>query len=124
MDKRFDQSALNKIGTLEKLLNDGANNTKIDDTLRQRLKLELSDFIDCQALVEELKDLLFALKVFNANSAVPIKKVTSLDTICDVMTIMQALKNSVPQYTLPCNIIAVSYKHLQRQSAVSAPCEK
>ena len=63
MDKRFDQSDLNKIGTLEKLLTDGANNKKIDDTLRQRLELELSDFIDCQALVEELKELPFALKV-------------------------------------------------------------
>ena len=74
MDKQFDRSDLNKIGTLEKLLIDGANNKKIDDTLRQRLELELSDLIDCQALVEELKDLPFALKVFNANSTVPIKK--------------------------------------------------
>ena len=72
MDKRFDQSDLNKIGTLEKLLIDGANKKKIDDTLCQRLELELSDFIDCQALIEELKDLPFALKVFDANSAVPI----------------------------------------------------
>ena len=49
------------------------------------MELELSDFIDCQALVEELKDLPFALKVFNANSAVPIKKVTCLNTIYDVI---------------------------------------
>ena len=56
MDKRFDQSDLNKIGTLEKLLIDGANNKKIDDTLRQRLKLELSDFIDCQALLSDFSD--------------------------------------------------------------------
>ena len=38
MDKRFDQSDLNKIRTLEKLLIDGANHKKIDDTLRQRLE--------------------------------------------------------------------------------------
>ena len=85
MDKRIDQSDLNNIGTFEKLLIDGANNKKIDDTLRQRLELELSDFIDYQALVEELRDLPFALKVFNANSVVPMKKVTSLDAICNVM---------------------------------------
>ena len=96
MDKRFDQSDLNKIETLEKLLIDAANNMKIDDTLRQRLKLELSDFIDCQALVEELKDLLFALKVFNANSAVPMKKVTSLDTIYDVMNHNASTKKLCP----------------------------
>ena len=95
-DKRFDQSDLNKIGTLEKLLIDGANNKKIDDTLRQRLELELSDFIDCQALVEEVKDLPFAQKVFNANSAVPIKKVTSLDTICDVMNHNASTKKLCP----------------------------
>ena len=82
-DKRFGQRDLNKIGTLEKLLIDGVNNKRIDDILRQRLKLELSDFIDGQTLVEELKDLPFALRVFNANSAVPMKKATSLDTICD-----------------------------------------
>ena len=64
---------MNKIGTLEKLLIDGANNKKIDDKLGQCLELELSDFIDCQALVEVLKDLPFALKFFKANSAVPIK---------------------------------------------------
>ena len=96
LDKRFDQSDLNKIGTLEKLLIDGANNKKIDDTLRQRLELELSDFIDCQALVEEVKDLPFAQKVFNANSAVPIKKVTSLDTICDVMNHNASTKKLCP----------------------------
>ena len=62
MDKRFDQSDLNKIGSFEKLLIDGANNKKIDDRLRQRLELELSGFVDCQALVEELKDLPYALK--------------------------------------------------------------
>ena len=83
MDKRFDQSDLNKIRTLEKLLIDGENNKKIDDTWRQRLELELLDFIDFQALDEELKDLPFALKVFIANSSLPIKKVTSLDTICE-----------------------------------------
>ena len=91
MDKRFDQSDLNKIGILEKLLIDGA-----DDTLRQRLELKLSDFIDCQALVEELKDLPSALKVFNANSAVPIKKVISLDTICDVMNHNASTKKLCP----------------------------
>ena len=74
VDKRFYQSDLNKIGTLEKVLIEEESNKKIDDTLRQRLDLELSDFIDCQALVEELNDLPFALKVFNANFAVPIKK--------------------------------------------------
>ena len=52
MDKRFDQSDPSKIGTLETLLIDGANNKVIDDTLLQRLNLKLSNFIDCQALVE------------------------------------------------------------------------
>ena len=92
MDKRIDHSDLNKIGTFEKLLIDGANNKKIDDTLRQRLELELSDFIDSQVLVEELKELPFALKVFNANSAIPMKKVTSLDAICDVMNHNASIK--------------------------------
>ena len=96
MDKQFDQSDLNKIGTLEKLLIDGANNKKIDDTLRQRLEMELSDFINCQALVEELKELHFALKVFDENSAVPMKKVTSLDTICDVMNHNASTKKFCP----------------------------
>ena len=40
MDKQFDQSDLNKIELLKKLFIDGANNKKIDDTLRQRLELE------------------------------------------------------------------------------------
>ena len=34
MDKLFDQNELNKIGTLENLLIDGANNKKIDNTLK------------------------------------------------------------------------------------------
>ena len=97
-------SDLNKIGTLEKLLIDGANNKKIDDTLRQRLELELSKFIDFQALVEELKDFSFALKVFNANLAVPIKKVTRLDTICDVMNHNASTKKLCP--TIP---VALQY---------------
>ena len=63
---------------------------------RQRLELELSDFIDCQALVEKLKDLPFSLKVFNANSAIPIKKVTSLDTISDVMNHSVSTKKLCP----------------------------
>ena len=81
---------------LEKLLIDGANNEKIDDALRQSLKSELSDFIDCEALIEGLKDLPFALKLFNANSVVPIKKVTSLDTICDVLNQNPSSKKLCP----------------------------
>ena len=96
MDKRFYQSDLNKIGTLEKLLIDEESNKKIDDTLRQRLELELLDFIDCQALVEELNDLPFALKVFNVNSAVPIKKVTSFNIICNMMNHNASTKKLSP----------------------------
>ena len=96
MDKRCDQSDLNKIGTLEKLLIDGANDMTVDETLRQRLESQISDFIDCQALVEELKDSPFALKVFYANSTVPIKKVTSVDTICDVMNRNASVKKFCP----------------------------
>ena len=116
MNKRFDQSDRNKIGTLEKLLIDEESNKKVDDTLRQHLEVELSDFNDCQALVEELKDLPCALKIFNANSAVPIKKITSFDIICDVMNHNASTKNSLPQYTSPCNIIAVSREHLQQKA--------
>ena len=96
MDKRFYQSDLNKIETIEKLLVDVESNEKINDTLRQRLELELSDFIDCQAPVEELNDLPFALKVFNPNLAVPMKKVTSLDTICDMMNHNASTKKLCP----------------------------
>ena len=65
--------------------------------MHQRLEVELSVFVYCQAPVEELKDLPFALTIFNANLSVPIKKVTSLDIICDVMNCNASTNNSLPQ---------------------------
>lgn len=58
---------------------------------------DLSEVIDLQELKNELQELPVHIKLYNRESEIPLRKVTKVSTICDVLNKKQSSKESLPE---------------------------
>ena len=88
---RFDQEDLRRLIDISKCLIGAANKEAVEN-LKDKLSF-ISDLINLDELTEELSELPVYIKIFNKEAAIPLRKVTKIDTICEIM----ASKECLPQ---------------------------
>ena len=81
--RRFDQRDIKIVVEMEQLLLDSANG--VDTTIPESIKTMYRSDLDIERLSVHLRMLPDAVKQYNNTSSLPIKKVTSIRTLCDVL---------------------------------------
>ena len=92
---RFDQHDLQVLNAIESCLLNGANKEYSDlNELVDKLG-DLSEVIDLHELKNELEELPVHIKLYNKESTIPVRKVTKISTLCDVLSNKQSSKAKV-----------------------------
>ena len=92
IDDRFEQDGIKKLSDISNCLISAANG----ETADTESFAHLSRIIDVEMLKRDLKDLPVHVKLFNKEAPVPIKKVTKVSTICDILNSKQSTKECLP----------------------------
>ena len=93
---RFDQEDLKKLMKINKCLIGAANKESSKEDAKDELAC-ISDLIDLDTLKEELQELPIYIKIYNKEVAIPIRKITKIDTICEIMSSKECHKECLPE---------------------------
>ena len=63
----------------------------------------ISNLIDLDTLKGELQELPIYIKIYNKEVAIPIRKITKIDTICEIISSKNATRNACQSYTKYCS---------------------
>lgn len=97
IESRFDQEDLKVLRDIDECLIKGANGESNALEVKRKLA-NLSTSVNLDTLSEELQELPVHIKIYNKEtSVVPIRKVTKVSTICDVLTEKQSSKECLPE---------------------------
>eukprot|EP00112_Aurelia_sp_Birch-Aquarium-sp1_P002162 Seg1233.3 transcript_id=Seg1233.3/GoldUCD/mRNA.D3Y31 product="hypothetical protein" protein_id=Seg1233.3/GoldUCD/D3Y31 len=97
LKRRFDQEDLRLLKSIERCLINAANKQIADfeDAIDELDKL--SGIIDVEELENELQELPVHIKLFNKESDVPIRRITKVSTISEILNKKPASKECLPQ---------------------------
>ena len=85
LEKRFLHNDLDVVKQIEKFIISAANNIRSNkDDIAQRLQ-HFKSLVYFDALAEELADLHFHIKLYNKESNTPLKKVTKITSVCEIL---------------------------------------
>ena len=85
LEKRFLHNDLDAVKQIKKFIISAANNIRSSkDDIAQRLQ-HFKSLVCFDALAEELADLNVHIKLYNKESIMPLKKVTKISTVCEVL---------------------------------------
>ena len=85
LEKRFLHNDLDVVKQIEKFIISAANNIRSNkDDVAQRLQ-HFKSLVCFDALAEELTDLHVHIKLYNKESNTPLKKVTKISTVCEIL---------------------------------------
>ena len=93
---RFDQEDLKKLMKIKKCLIGTANKKSSKEDTKDESAC-ISDLIDLDTLKEELQELPIYIEIYNKEFAIPIRKITKIDTICDIMSSKECHKECLPE---------------------------
>lgn len=94
---RFDQKDLQVLERIETCLLRAANKEDLtNDQLFDSL-CTVADVIDIEELKNELQEIPVHIKLYNQETTVPLKKITKVSTICDVLNQKQSSKETLPE---------------------------
>ena len=94
---RFDQHDIQILKAIERFIINAANKeySKLNNSVKDLTKL--SEIIDLQELMTEAQELPVHIKLYNRKSLIPLRTVTKVSTICEVMNTMGDFKVCLPQ---------------------------
>ncbi|XP_028414610.1 zinc finger MYM-type protein 1-like [Dendronephthya gigantea] len=93
---RFRQEDLEILEAIESCLLAAANKKNSSEEVRPQLK-SLPAVINTDILEEQLKELPVVLKLYNAEHALPIKTVTTLSTLCEILNSRKSIKECLSE---------------------------
>ena len=97
LKKRFLHSDLDVVKQIEKFIISAANNIRSNkDDISQRLQ-RFKSLVCFNALAEELADLHVYIKLYNKESNTPLKKVTKISTVCEILNKKPTSKKYLPE---------------------------
>ena len=92
---RFNQDDSRKLMSISNYLI-GAANKELCKDVNDKLAC-ISELIKLDVLIEELQELPTYIKLHNKESGIPIKRVTKIDTICELMCYKDCYKECLPE---------------------------
>ena len=91
---RFEQEGVKTLSDIEHLLINAANDRKVNDDWEAMPIFNTS--FDKEALKNELTNLPTFVKLYNQESSIPIKELTMMSSLCDILNSKQSYKTCLP----------------------------